>query len=345
MKPFVDISTVNAVESMYRGRHRDPFGALLAGHLADAYAYSDAIQVPFTTQGSISDQRNAFPKIISILSGQDNSAVEFVTLNHEEPLRVRDELLEMSFAAFSAWFGANRTTVQRWLLTHFEDWVQAQRAGRVPHQYSYSVEKIQDMTSFSKASRILGQTPDRVLYAFDIVLRTPAYGALVPDGEYFLHHPIRGAIQLPGVRVSSAPPPAVAVSFAASVSEISASLSLQGYCDLLFEIREFVNELQLRTLNRGDIEPEVLREIAAHLRLRPRLTSVARVMAVASGMAGAAAGLGLPEAAIAGSVVSVLQPIYKGNLPRFMGGWKWLRWAMRWDLEEYGRASDGHTSG
>jgi hypothetical protein len=105
---------------------------------------------------------------------------------------------------------------------------------------------------------------------------------------------------------------------------------------LLHELRGEVRDSGLYQLAPGSYEKDAVREIAASILLPPRLKAFAKVIGVTGGLIG---GLGAfpalgPVAAVAGLAVSVSTALWSGQLPRNVARIEWLRWALKWDIEE-----------
>ncbi|MBN2315056.1 MAG: hypothetical protein JXM79_14095 [Sedimentisphaerales bacterium] len=177
--------------------------------------------------------------------------------------------------------------------------------------------------------------PLDLCYAFDSVLKYPIFGELTGRG-YYLNHPLRDAIKLPTMLKKKAIPPPVAVSFHNSVAQLAVRLSHDDYTSLLHELRGMVRQRGLHKMAPGQFDREHIREIAATVRLSPRLRGYSRGVGITTGIFGGLGAfpvLGTP-ATVVGGLISVAAAFWSGGLPRNVSRVWWLRWAMKWDIEE-----------
>jgi len=336
--PLVDITTFNAIESLFHARTRDPWGSRQAGELADLFVYADTLRYPFNVPTTPAAAAAALekPSLVLGLEGRDSSVLRPLEYPTGDPFLLRDEYLEEAFAHFAVWSRNNSHALRQWLTLHDEPWCQAQYASRVPNRYIFSLDKLLRDPTLVDLSQHLHRPPHDLCYAFDVVLRYPLYGEFTGEAEHYLNHPLRDSFFHSSLTRESGTPPAIAVSFKQTVSEMAHALSQDEYTVLLHELRGTVRDAGLNKLKPGEFDKDVIREIAAKVALPPRLRALAKASAVGAGAIGGLGAIPLlgPGAALAGAVVSVSAALWSGRLPRQAARLRWLRWALEWPIEQ-----------
>ena len=338
--PLVDISTINAIESLYRHGIHDPWAKQLAGEFADLFVYSSTIRYSITIPSANSDDRFLErPSLLLDLIKRDSELLTPAKYSTADPVRLKDEYLIECFNGFDAWARSNKNTLRKWLSLHNEDWIQKQYITRVKHkehEWSFSLETLLREPELGNLSKELGVTEHDICYAFDLVLRYPLYGELAGTNEHYLNHPIRDAFLLPTMKREEGEPPSLAVSFKDTLRQFSDKLSQDDYSVLLHELRGAVHDYGLHLVGPGEFDKEVVREIAAKVALPPKLRATGKLAAVGAGIIGSLSAVPFfgPSAAIVGGVLSVSTALWSGRLPRIAARMRWLKWALEWDIEE-----------
>jgi len=330
--PLIDTNSLIAIESHFSAGRGDPWARLLAGHLADAVVYADAVRY---TCGVATASREAerLPEIVSLLDGEGESILRPEPVVVGITPRLATGLVEETFENFAAWVLNNQASWLRWLRTHSSPAVRRMQELQVGRPLFFALDDLppSDLTRLSSRT---GASVEDLLYAFDNVLRGPLY-AVLADGQPYIHHPTREPTILPTARSENGATRRVAVPFADSVRDLLDRLTLGEYCQLLLSLRKEVRRRNIHKLPPGHVDREVLREIAAAASLAPKLRFLGRVVGflagIASGVAVAPA-LG-PAGAIAGGVISIASSIWSGNLPRSAARIQWVRWAIEWNVE------------
>ncbi len=343
-KPLVDITTLNAIESLFQHGTHDPWGRRLAGEFADLFIYSDIIRYPINvladsfSPGSLPKR----PSVLLDLTKRDSDSFQVVTYSTQEPFRLKDEYLEDSFDQFAVWARNNKRALRQWLTVHSEKWARTQYRSRVPHQYIFALDKLLNGSTLKSLAKELKSNEAEICYAFDIVLRYPLYGEFTGENNYYLNHPIRNAFSNPTMKEDAGPLPVTPVSFKDSIASLVPNISQDEYIVLLHELRGQVRDSGLHRVKPGDFDKEAIRDIAAKVALPPRVKIIAKAAAIGAGVIG---GLGAfpvlgPSAAVAGAIVSVTAALWSGRLPRSVGRLRWLRWALEWDIENQAEKRD-----
>lgn len=334
---FVDSTTVHAVDSLFRGNHVDPYSRTLAGKLADLFIYADVLRYPVPVPGSgTGHDLIALDSVLHCLASRDSEAFRGERYSTAEPRLIADNLLLTAFDRFSAWATANSSTLRQWLALHHEPWVQAHwRAVRTSGGYTFVLDQLAKEPGLRDLVTTLGVAESDVLYAFDSVLKYPLYGELTGPNNYYLNHPMRDAFLLPATSLQVGTPPQIAISFAQSVSEMAPDLTQDEYSVLLHELRAAVRSRRIHEMPPGEVDGEVVRDIAAEVKLPARVSENAKrfglVAGAGLGILGALNPLTMPVA-ILGAGIAVASAYWK--LPRQLAAVTWLRWALRWEVED-----------
>lgn len=338
--PLVDISTINAIESLYRHGVHDPWAKQLAGEFADLFVYSSTIRYSITIPSANSDdQALERPSLLLDFIKRDSGLLTPAKFSTANPVKLNDEYLIECFNRFAAWARSNKKTLRTWISLHNQDWIQKQYAARVKHEqheWSFSLEALLKEPELVVLAKELGIAEHDVCYAFDLVLRYPLYGELAGLSEHYLNHPIRDAFLLPTMKREEGSPPFIAVSFKDTLRQFADKLSKDDYSVLLHELRGAVHEYGLHLVGPGEFDKDVVREIAAKVALPPKLRASGKLAAIGAGIVGSLGALPIlgPSAAIVGGVLSVSTALWSGRLPRTTARMRWLKWALEWDIEE-----------
>lgn len=335
---LTDITTLNAVESLFRGSVRDPWAISLAGAYADYFAYSPALGfiLPDPSPRATGPNAPTVPSIIEIMSRRDTSTLLPVRYSTASQLHLDSHFLEEALSNFLTWCRLNPGRLRQWLTLHREAWISGGHAKRVPSRFVYEIEKITPLPEFISATERLQVNGDDLAYAFDVALRYPLYGELAGPTNYYLSHPLREGQSLPTMTVTPKQHPPLGVSFSPSVARLAKALSLDQYTSLLHELRNVVASEKLDQIKPGEIENEEIRRISADLALPVRLKGWAKAAGVGAAVLGGLAAV--PTVAVAATVcaatVAVASLFWDGRVPRAAGKKSWLRWALKWDLEK-----------
>ncbi len=207
--------------------------------------------------------------------------------------------------------------------------------------YLFDQSKLQGKPQIGNLSAATRISEDDLLYAFDVFLRYAPYGELASQKERrYLAHGFRESMPLPMSIESAGQPPKPALRFASDVSKLAPHLTLDEYVNLLHILREQVRSRGIEKLAPGQVDKSVIRDIAANAALSPKVRDLAKHKGTVSALLGGLAavphfGVG---AAVAGMVVTLASNFWDGALPG--GSYRWLRWAIKWDIESQSNAHD-----
>lgn len=339
---LIDISSLHAVESLFRKGQSDPWAARLAGDLVDLAIYSDEVRYPLPA-ASVTPELRTGPALLIELARRDSAVYAPKPYSTDNPRTVADDHLEDCLAQFAGWCRSNPVKAQQWVTMHQESWISNWHNEHIPHTYVFDVRKVGERFDVQQRAAAAGLTVEGFLYALDVVLRYPMYGELAGDGCSYLNHPIRDAVTHPTLEQDPSPKPVGAITFAKTFAALAPKLTQDEYTVLIHELRGTVRDMGLHRVKPGQVEKEVVRELAAKVALPPHLGEAERKMTMWSGVIGGvgAGVIGIvgaaPVLAVAGPVlgtaVSIAQYYWAGGVPRSAARIKWLRWALQWDLE------------
>jgi hypothetical protein len=340
--PVVDITSLYAVESLFRAGTRDPWGKKLAGRLADLFIFSDRVRftMPLRPEAVTAADDPSLPQVLAQLRSRDSGVFEPLSYVVNERPRLINEHLKPAFRSFAAWASNNRTAFKDWLTFHSEVRATPRDITRIRPNSLFDISALHEIAEFKHLRGSLGVSAYDLIYAFDIVLRYPLYGGLAGSDSYFLAHPIREQQSAPIIAVEPGRPPKIPVSLSQAVVGMVSSMTLDEYTSFLHEARGLIRARNIQDLKVGSIGQEGIRELASLLGLPARLRKAGRTIGIAGGVitiAGAVAALA-PAAAIAGGLIMSVPYIWGAKVGRAPGRVKWLRWALEWDLER--QASD-----
>lgn len=338
--PLVDGNTLLAIESLFGKGTIDPWAMQLACTFADLFIYADHFRFTFRSpDGAFSDASWAHaPSLARHLQQRDSSAVvpQMVPI---EPEKLHDDQVKEAFRNFANSARNKPKRLRQWLNTHDTASIRAMLRAQVGREYYYfTPERVTQMRELKLLALELGWQQREILYAFDNVICAPLYGRLAGSDQQYFNHPTRNASVLPTYKEEVGSLPEIAVSFAESISGFVRRMSFDDYCVMLHGLRGAVRSRGIHELGPGDVEKEVLRDIAASddVDFPPTLKKYAKSALITGGVIGGLAAIPAlgPAAAVAGALISVSSAIWDGGLPRKAGRIKWLQRAIEWDLEK-----------
>lgn len=328
-KPILDITTLNAVESLFRGGTSDPWAKQTAGELVDFIVYAERPRyiLPCADDGT----SPPVPGLLASIQAAEPGLFQPEMYLTADPRQLAPQYLSPSFQRFTSWTKANKNTLRRWATLHREAWIRGGHLARVKHAYVFEPAALRQ-AGLEELAKEVGVGSDDLCYAFDVMLRYPLYGELAGRGERYLNHPIRDAFRLPTMEeldVARAPIP---LSFKISAADWAPRLKLEEFTRIAFEIRDSVRQAGIHNLRPGEFDVQAVRDLAGKMGIPPTLKSTGKWAAVAGGVVaglGAIPALG-PVAAVAGAMIAVGGALWSGRLPSAAGRVQWLRWSMEW---------------
>lgn len=335
----VDITSLYAVESLFRPGTQDPWGKKVAGRLADLFIFSNEARFTMPVHAEAATLEDpSLPPLLEQLRSRDPGVLTPLTYVVDEPRRLRHEYLEPAFHSFAAWAVNNKSALKRWLLLHDEIRRSPSDISHIRPRSVFDIASLLDAGEFKRVTADLRLSAADLIYAFDIVLRYPLYGEVAGSGSYFLAHPIREQQAPPIILTERGPAPPIPISLSQAVSAMASSMTLDEYTSFLHEARGYIRGRQIHRLR--SVDTETTREIASELSLPARLKKVNLTVGIWAGVIGIAGAVPAlaPAAVIVGGLVQMVSAAWSGSVGRAAGRVSWLRWALEWDLER--QASD-----
>jgi hypothetical protein len=336
--PIVDVTTLVGVESLFRDGPRDPWALTLAGRLADLYIYSDVLRyvLPTASAATQSDLSASTFELVTRLQDAHPGAFEPLPFPTDALPVLRQEYVLGVYDQFDLWTRANSDTFVHWLALHRQGWVIEEHNLRLERPVVLPIDHLRQQRDVTASARRLNiKDEEDILYSVDVVLRYSLYGALA-EGNFYLNHPIRDIFPIPTAEYEPASPPNVCVSFARDAKILASRRSLADFVQLLKDLRTMTRDSGLHMLRPGNVDVKTVREIASKARLTPylkRFAMTTTALTGAVGVLGVFTPLG-PGAAFSGGLVTASTAIWDGRLPRMAAQYPWLRWAIRWPVED-----------
>lgn len=344
MRPLFDLTSMLAIEGIFRNGTKDPWTKSVFENYTDLFIYSDCSRYaePIHQKTVLPVEETETFTLLKLLKHRDNDSLLPVEYRTDELIELNHEYLQSCFERFIGWCHSNNSTYTIWLSFHAQPWIRGNHKQRFKENFLFDVEMLKISNNIPQICHALRVSPYQLFYTFDLVLRYCHIGELVGTDQYYLAHPIREEQNLPIAIKASGQPPNIPIKFGHHLYSIADKLTTDEYACLLHELRHLVREYGIIDLKPKCIDKQVLQEIATRLCLPPRLKAWNKATGIISGIvcgAGAYPSLG-PLSAILGCSVSLISSLWDGRLPGTVSNVKWLRWAVKWDIEEEGRDYD-----
>ncbi len=336
--PLVDITTINAAESLFRGDGViDPWASTQAIHLADLYVFSRLPRYPLPVPMEAQGLDQGTPFLLRRLQKLDSDVltVERCILDPSER-HLNPDYLADAFEGFSQWIENNETGYKNLLRVHNQDWIRlGQRERNLSDGYFYNVKNLKSMGAVIPKALALDVALEDLLYTFDVVLRYPLYGEAAGAGNTYLTHPIREQQNLPTMRRENSSPVELPFSFGSILAPYFPALSVEQYANLLHEGRSVLQELKIVDDDTGTFNDGAVTEFMDAVHLTVRLKKPAKALGVFGGILSMLSPLTTwtsVTAAVGGGAISVAANLWSGNVPLGTSQFRWLRWALDWHV-------------
>jgi hypothetical protein len=323
---LIDLTSIYAVESLFRGTIKDPYAETLAGDFVDLAIYSDIVHYPLAITSAQTLESEFGPTLLKQLIARDSQLFSPKKYSTESVRSVGAVHLQDCLEQFIGWCNGNPDSVKNWIRLHRESWINSFYLERIRHKFVFDVDLLRNHHDVILASQQNGLLVDEFLRIFDVVLRYPMYGEIAGDGCAYLSHPIRHAVNHPTLQRDTDTVHVGAISFSEHFKRWAPHLSQDEYTALIYQLRGVVRDKKLHRVKPGEIEKEVIRDIAASVSLPPKLAFMMK------SETGSSPALGVLDF-ITGVPMSIAQTFWDGTLPKSAGRLKWLRWALKWDIE------------
>lgn len=347
IRPLVDVTCINAVESMLRrGSVIDPAGQQSALAFADFYVFSVHPRYALPVRAEAQQQRIRVAPLLDRLLELDKDKpvlqVERCVLDYDKR-HLNPAFLVDTFQAFAAWARTQPEWLKTWLNVHAEPWIRSdQFYENLCRGYMFNVENLAGSGLDRPLAHELGVTTKDVYYAFDVVLRYPVYGEAAGPQAYYLTHPIREYQQLPTLQATKMQPPWTPASLGEILRPVLPSLTVEQYAQILFETRSLLHDDGVINYETGEVSSSGFDEFKKKIQFSVKLKKPDKTLRALGGvltMLGAIPVLGIP-ARLATGAMSIASAFWDGSLPRAAGGIRWLSWAFEWHVRTDRRERD-----
>jgi len=342
--PLFDLTSMLAVEALFRSGVKDPWARAIVSKFTDMYIFCDTARytAPFFSDSTKAvENSDTFP-VLQKLIELENSSLHSITYRTDEQITLNVEYMVDSFKAFENWCVNNKNQLKSWLKFHQQEWIRGTHNQRFKTNFLYPTQTLSNRNDLVNLSRILNTSPAEICYTFDLVLRYSLIGQSAGENQHYLAHPIREEQNFPTMNREPATPPNVPVQIGRSIVDYVAGMSLDEYTVFLHEARQLVREMGIVDLKPKTIEKETLRELAYKLWLPPKLKNWEKAYGI---ITGGICGLGAypvlgPVSAALGGLISISSIFWSGSLPACSNKLKLLRWAYEWEIEKEARDTE-----
>lgn len=337
---LVDITSFNAIGSIFKGNTIDPAAYFLAGKLADVFAYNeDIFYVVPQMKEEIPRQE---PDVLMSLKQRDKDNILSRKLDLPCQINLPMFYLSKTFNDYEIWINNNVDTAIKWLKLHNERWIKERRPR--PHEGLFHnlsqlmVDKKEELELLEFKSKI---SIENLIYLYDVILRYPLYGNLTDQDEFYLNHPIRDVMTKSGIVTSNESHKQIPVSFSRYIQfllENKAIRNMDEYTSILHILRHQIRDRGLHLVNSSSVDKSVIEDIYVASGLKPRFKIDKASKILPTMIAGISGISGDPAVLLIGTSVgvglSVTGIMWSGIVPKCIAKIKWLRWVLNWEYPQ-----------
>lgn len=349
--PQVDLTAVNAVQSLFDRDTRDPWARQVAAEFVDFVLWNDRLRYPVLLMADDRARSEGVvtPALLADLNRRESGlASPDVRLLDERPV-LDEHLLVPAWRAFDAFVTNNRQQVRGFLDLHSGESIKDQIRSRLGDDspYIFDVHVLAARGETERFERKVRLSEAETFYLFDLVLKYLLY-AEQARGQYYLSHPVRERLNYrcldSALSVTDAEPRTVPFRLGPHLVAAAVSRDQDWFTSRLHEARAFVRERNMTDLSvPGAVSRDELRQLAERLGLPPSVRhfqAVDRVAAISSAAAGVAGSLATasPVPAIVGAALSVVTKVWSGGMPAAASRARWLQWMLEWPIEQEAEA-------
>lgn len=336
--PLVDLTTLQGVESLFGSGVKDPFGVDAIAQFTDLLLYSDEVRFPIPYVGARPSTSDAIAEnaIISAFDTYLPATIKAVPFSARQRLRVAEDTATGALDSLHSFVRANPSASKALIKLHGKANVREEYSQKLAKEFLFDVEAVSEDRNLLATAKRLQCEPRLLLHTLDMVLRYPMYGSLAGKDEWYLGHLVRTAVALPNLGVQHHVPPAIPLPIGDLVYRVGRRDTMEQYALRVCEVRDLLDENGIRGVRRGDVERSVIRHVSQEAGLPGKLRGYHRSMGVTTGLLGFVGlwpFLGTPAAAGAAALTTG-SAMWDGKVPSRLSGSKWLRFAIRYDLED-----------
>lgn len=342
--PLVDLSTVNAVQSLFDGAQADPWASTVGSEFVDLIVWNSRVKFPAVQLERRDASPVSVPRILSDMQRRESGAFSLDVYSLSEPRVLQPHLIGSAVREFGTFVASNKSAINSFLRLHSSSWINQQKLsrGRGGNHYAFDLGNLREAIRADPVASGCGVSDEDFAYLLDLVLKYLVY-AEQATGRYYLTHPIRRAQPFRYLSLMNSPigPSGEAVPFRVGPYLLPAAQrrGIDWFTSSLYEVRQFIEERNLRDLSYpGNVSPEVLRELSARLELPARLrgySKLSRAANIGSAVTGISGSVlsSNPWPAVTGSVLTLATTVWSGQVPGPMASISWMQWMFEWPLE------------
>lgn len=343
--PQIDLTALNAVQSLFDKGPKDPWGSSLAAQLVDFLIWHDRIRYPVALLADSDALQSGvvLPPLLRDLRRREPDAFSPSLILHSQPRQLRADLITPAVVELGKFAVANTDRVKAFLGLHASPWIKDQIRSRSHSglHYVFDMEALLSVPETHRLARRIGAPNEAIPYLLDLILKYLIY-AETAEGNYYLTHPIRSLQPFSYLGSTRTPIDNARKTFPFSLGPhlVDAALSRgqDWFTSAIHESRSYVRESGMIELTQpGSVGREALRELAMHLKLPAQIRGVQgvhRAAAAASAVTGVAGSLVANDTwpAVTGCCLTLATTFWSGKAGS-LSNIRWLQWMLEWPLE------------
>jgi hypothetical protein len=342
---LVDLTAVNAVQSLFDKGPRDPWAIKVAEDFVDLMVWQDRVRYPVLLLTDSADEHHVVtPPVVRDIQRRDPGSLTPGMQVLENQRELDPELLAPTLRDFAAFAANNSRRIHGFLELHQASWIKDQIRSRFKgdSHFIFNADALRQAPETATLAARLRLPEEAIPYLLDLILKYLIY-AEQANGQYYLSHPIRSKQVFHFLRKDIISDEATQrpVPFRIGPHIVGAARhkDQDWFTSRIHEARGHVREHGMTEMQEmGTIERDSLRRLAARLRLPAqvrRLETADKALVVASAASGALASGGLIEKwpVVAATSLTVTRRLWTGNVPGSISGITWLQWMFEWPIE------------
>jgi hypothetical protein len=282
--PVFDLTTCIEVDDLFFGpgiERASAWGRKAIADFVDASVYgkSPGYFAPLKYEGQ--DPKSVTTcSLVEEMKSVDTLKLKPVAFEAYKPELLTEIEYRDFMERFASWLfypeheGLRQFNVRMWLAT--QERYRIGHKDRIPggvlFPYTQFSQKSQRM--LESAARRAELRPEEMEYTFDVCYRRILYEDKTPDGEHFIHHPLRDVCRTKDTTINSKSDYVVPISFRHWATTVAPTLELAEFVDTLARIKDAVHNSPIITKMNYDITRAEVRDLAFDLKLPPSLKGV-----------------------------------------------------------------------
>ena len=172
-RPLFDLTSMLAVEALFRGGFKDPWTRSIVSKFTDMYIFCETARytAPFFSDSTKEvENSDTFP-VLRKLIDRENSSLRAIIYRTDEQISLNVEYMNDSFKAFYNWCINNISQLKNWLNFHQQEWIRGTHNERFKTNFLYQTQILSNRNDLINLSKTLNTSPEEICYTFDLVLR------------------------------------------------------------------------------------------------------------------------------------------------------------------------------